>query len=384
MKKIPYGRQCISPDDIEAVTTALGADLITQGEIVPEFERQFAAYFDVKYAVAVNSGTAALHLACLALGIGSEHVVATSPITFAASMNCAQYCGASSTFIDICPDTFCLSIEALKLRLEENPSSIKAVVVVHFAGYPVDMPSLFALSEEYGFFIIEDTCHAPGASRESADGSFFRCGDCSYSHASTFSFHPVKHMTTGEGGMFLTNDIELYRRAVRFRSHGITKDPKELSENHGKWYYEMHELGYNYRITDFQAALGISQLTRLEQGNARRREIAQQYNQGLARLPLKSQKIEAGVKHAFHLYVVLTPLRDQLYDYLHQRGILTQVHYIPVNSMPYYKRLGHSCEDTPHALSYYNQCLSLPMYPTLSELDVDHVIKVLHEFFASH
>lgn len=384
MKKIPYGRQYISDEDLNAVTAALGADLITQGIIVPEFEKQFAAHFNVKYAVAVNSGTAALHLACLALGIEVDDVVVTSPITFAASMNSARYCGATASFIDICPDNFCLSLDALRCRLEEDTKPVRAVVAVHFAGYPMDLRSLYALSKQYGFYIIEDACHAPGASREYSDGAFFQCGDCTYSHAAAFSFHPVKHMTTGEGGMFLTNDQELYKRALRFRSHGITKDPNELHENHGGWYYEMHELGFNYRMTDFQAALGISQLTRLHAGNDRRRAIAERYSESLASLPLKLQKIEKGITHGFHLYIVLTENRDQLYRYLHEKGILVQVHYIPVNGMPYYKGLGHSPTDTPEALYYYDRCLSLPIYPTLSNDESEFIIASLHEFFKAY
>lgn len=384
MKKIPYGRQFISQADIEEVTVALSSDLITQGVIVPEFEQQFATYFNAKYAVAVNSGTAALHLACLAMGIGEGDVVMTSPITFAASMNCAQYCRATASFIDICPDNFCLSIDALKQRLEADSHSVQAVVVVHFAGYPVDMPALFDLSKKHNFFIIEDVCHAPGAARRNDDGEVFRVGNCRYSHISTFSFHPVKHMTTGEGGMLLTNDSTLYQRALRLRSHGITKDVEQLHENHGGWYYEMHDLGFNYRMTDFQAALGLSQLKRLDWSNERRRQIAERYTQELAPLPIGIQKIEEGIQHAFHLFVILTEYRDQLYRYLHGRGVLAQVHYVPVNSMPYYKKLGHSPEDTPEALNYYQRCLSLPMYPTLSDEEIDYVIKALHEFFETH
>jgi dTDP-4-amino-4,6-dideoxygalactose transaminase len=277
-----------------------------------------------------------------------------------------------------------MSMDLLEEKLRKKPKGFfKAVVVVDFAGHPADLVRLKALGETYGFSIIEDACHALGAEFRDSTGTWRKCGDCSFADIAVLSFHPVKHITTGEGGMLLTNSSALNERAKLLRTHGITKDAHLLQENHGGWYYEMQELGYNYRISDFQCALGLSQLDRLESGNARRREIAAIYDEGLLELPIDLSAVSPSIRHAYHLYVIETDRRRDLYDYLKRHDILAQVHYVPVNMMPYYRRLGHAPEATPNALAYYSRCLSLPMFPGLTGQEQEYVIEKIRAFYTS-
>ncbi|SIO49155.1 UDP-4-amino-4,6-dideoxy-N-acetyl-beta-L-altrosamine transaminase [Chitinophaga niabensis] len=378
MKNIPYGKQDISQEDVDAVITALKADFLTQGPTIAEFEKAFAAYVGAKYAVAVSNGTAALHLCALALDVNETSNVITSPITFAASANCIKYCGGKVTFADIDPVSATLDLQKVKTLLESVPKgTYTGIIPVDFAGYAVDLEAFRKLADEYGLWIIEDACHAPGGFFTDSKGQRQRCGNGQFADLSIFSFHPVKHIACGEGGMITTNNKALYDKLMVLRTHGITKDPARMEENHGGWYYEMQELGYNYRLTDFQAALGISQLNKADKGLARRREIAQYYDKAF-----KGTKVDASVAnykegHAYHLYVIKTPDRANLYNKLRENQIFAQVHYIPVHTLPYYKSLGHKKGDYPIAEKYYEGCLSIPMYPGLTDQDLDFVIQTV-------
>ena len=379
---IPYGRQEITEKDIEAVVETLKSDFLTQGPKIIEFEKKFAEYCGAKYAVAVSNGTAALHLSAMALGVKQGDKVITTPNTFAASANCVLYCGGEVVFCDINPDSFLLDLDKLEEMLSEStPGTYKGIIPVDFAGYPIDAERLRLIADKYGLWILEDACHAPGAFFADSKGNNQICGSNQYTDLTVFSFHPVKHIATGEGGMITTNNPDLYEKLILFRTHGITKSPDLLIENHGGWYYEMQELGYNYRITDFQAALGVSQLSRADEGLAKRNQIAEKYEKALAGLPIKTPKIAARIYHAFHLYVIQVPDRKALYNYLRENGIFAQVHYIPVHLMPFYKKLGWKKGDFPIMENYYEHCLSLPMFPSLKEEDQDYVIEKIRSFY---
>lgn len=377
-RMIPYGKQYIDQDDINAVIEVLQGDYLTTGPHVKKFEENFADYVGAKFAVAVSSGTAALHLACLAAGIGKDQEVITSPVTFAASANCALYIGSIPVFADINPST--INIDTNEIRKKIN-SQTRAIIPVHFTGLPCEMKEIQSIARENDLTIIEDACHALGAGYRGST-----IGDCSYSDMTVFSFHPVKHITTGEGGMITTNSEIYYRRLMSLRTHGIIRDSEYLEyESHGGWYYEMQDLGYNYRLTDIQSALGISQLKKLNFFLKRRREIAATYSQMLKELPLILPHEPDYSQNAYHLYVVrvkdsATINRSQLYSKLRDRGILCQVHYIPVHTMPYYKRkLGYRLGDFPAAEEYYQRALSLPVYPGMSGEDLEFVIKNIKE-----
>lgn len=372
MTPIPYGRQTITEADVAAVVEALGSDYLTQGPRVEAFERAFAAHVGAPYAVAVANGTAALHLCALALDVQPGQRVITSPITFVASANCVRYCGGTIEFADIDPDTFCLDIAQVRRSLEAAPRGTYAgLIPVDFAGYPVDLPAWRALADAFGLWIIEDACHAPGAARPS-----HRAGDGQFADLAIFSFHPVKHVATGEGGMITTARRDLYERLLLLRTHGITKDPALLSENPGGWWYEMQTLGFNYRMPDLLCALGLSQLTRAESGLARRRAIAARYDAAFAGNPaIRTHQVADGVAHAYHLYVIQVPERKAVYDALRARGIYCQVHYIPVHLQPYYRSLGGHAGQFPLAEAYYSRCLSLPMFPGLTDAQLDYVIE---------
>ncbi|MFZ4454897.1 MAG: UDP-4-amino-4,6-dideoxy-N-acetyl-beta-L-altrosamine transaminase [Bacteroidales bacterium] len=379
---IPYGRQEITEDDIQAVVKTLKSDFLTQGPKIAEFEKAFAEYCGAKYAVAVSNGTAALHLSTMALGVKAGDKVITTPNTFAASANCVLYCGGEVVFCDIDPVTFLLDLNKLEELLQfSKPGTYKGVIPVDFAGYPIDAEKLRGIAEKYNLWVIEDACHAPGAFFINTKGEKQICGNNVYTDLTVFSFHPVKHIATGEGGMITTNNLELYEKLTLFRTHGITKNPDLLLENHGGWYYEMQELGYNYRLTDFQAALGISQLNRADDGLVKRNEIARIYDKAFSDLPIVTPRVEARILHAFHLYVIQTPNRLDLYNYLREKGIFTQVHYIPVHLMPYYREQGWAKGDMPISEAYYNQCLSLPMFPSLTGEEQEYVIRVIREYF---
>lgn len=381
-KAIPYGRQTISDQDIQAVIEVLRSDWLTQGPSVQRFERAVADYCGARYAVAVNSATSALHLACLVAGLGPGDRLWTSPNTFVASANCALYCGATVDFVDIDPSSYNMSVTELALKLESAQRSgtlPKVVVPVHFAGQSCEMAQIHELAARYGFLVLEDASHAIGGRyRGTAVGS------CAFSDLAVFSFHPVKIITTGEGGMVLTNREELYRKLLRLRSHGITRDP-ELAEGefHGPWYYQQIELGFNYRITDIQAALGYTQLQRLDEFVERRRYLAGRYGEALASLPLATPRQHPDALSACHLYVIQLDLerigktRRQVFEELHAAGIGVNLHYIPVHTQPYYRRLGFREGDFSVAESYYRRAISLPIYYGLTEEQQAFIVATL-------
>jgi UDP-4-amino-4,6-dideoxy-N-acetyl-beta-L-altrosamine transaminase len=378
---IPYGRQTITQEDLQAVNDVLLGEYLTQGPKIAELESAFAAYTGAKYAVAISNGTAALHLCAMALGVQEGTRVITTPITFAASANCVRYCGGEVWFADIDPVTFTLSLEKTRALLESKPKGFfSGIIPVDFAGLPVNLQDFRALADEFGCWIIEDACHAPGGSFTNTDGKSVSCGNGSYADLAIFSFHPVKHIAAGEGGMITTNDEALYKHLLRLRTHGITREADLLTENHGGWYYEMQELGYNYRITDFQAALALSQLKRADAGLKRRQEIADRYTEAFKKAGIVTPFVNEGSQHAWHLYVIQIENRKALYDNLRTKYIFCQVHYIPVHLMPYYRQFGWNKGDFPLAESYYDQCLSLPMYPALTNEQQDFVIQSILDF----
>lgn len=378
---IPYGHQYITDEDIAAVTEALRSDYMTQGPRIAEFEKAFRTRVGSDYACMVSNGTAALHLCALALGIKPGDKVITTPITFVASANGFRYEGAEIVFCDIDPRTFLMDLDKLEEMLKASPAgTYKAVVPVDFAGYPIDEERLRRLADRYGFAIVVDACHAPGASFTDSRGRVQKVGSCKYSDLACFSFHPVKHIATGEGGAVTTSNPRLYGRVSLFRTHGVTKDPSMLTKIDGGWYYEMQELGYNYRITDLQAALGISQLKRLDWSIARRNEIARRYDEAFAGSAVRTPWRAKGIVHAFHLYIIQVDNRKELYDRLRENNIFSQVLYIPAHTMPYYKRLGWKEGDCPVAEEYYRHCLALPMFPSLTSEEQEWVIEKVLEF----
>jgi len=379
---IPYGKQNITEEDIASVIETLKSPFLTSGPKVAEFEAAFANYIGCKYAVAVANGTAALHISCMALGVKTSSKVITTPITFSASANCVRYCGGEVVFADINPETILLDIVKVRNLLEKHPKgTFEGIIPVDFAGYPVDLEAFRNLADEFGLWILEDACHAPGGSFFDSSGINHRCGDGSLADLAIFSFHPVKHIATGEGGMVTTNDEELYKKLKKYRSHGMVYqgDPA-LIENHGGWYMELQELGYNYRMPDVLCNLGISQLKRAEEGLSKRIAIANRYNEAFAGTNVKTIIPTANLSHAYHLYVIQIEDRKGLYDYLRTKQIYAQVHYIPVHLMPYYKDLGNKAGDFPNAEMYYEHCLSIPMYPTFTEEEQEFVISEILSF----
>lgn len=376
---IPYGRQDITPEDIAAVEAVLRSDFLTQGPAVPGFEQALAAYCGAARGVAMNSATSALHVACLALGLGPGDRLWTSPNTFVASANCGLYCGAEVDFVDTDPATYDMSVAALEARLVAAAAEgrlPKVVIPVHFAGQSCEMRAIHALGQQYGFRIIEDASHAVGATYLGEP-----VGNCRYSDITIFSFHPVKIITTAEGGMAMTNDPALAERMERLRSHGITRDPAAMAwDSEGPWYYQQVELGYNYRITDLQAALGHSQLARLDDYVARRHAIAARYDAALAGLPLTTPWQHPDSRSALHLYPIRlhdAARRREVFEALRAAGIGVNVHYIPVHTQPHYHRLGFRPGDFPEAERYYAGAISLPMFPTLTPAQQDEVVAAL-------
>ncbi len=396
---ITYGRQSITKDDIDAVIDALQSDYLTQGPKISEFESKFAEYIGCKYAVAVANGTAALHLCTLALGVKDGDKVITTPITFAASANCVKYCGGDVIFSDINPLTYLIDIESVKHKLTISPhGTYKGLILVDFAGRAVNLEDYKKLADEYNLWIIEDACHAPGGYFVDSNGKKQNCGNGNFADLAIFSFHPVKHIACGEGGMITTNNFDLYNKLLKYRTHGITKTNSEflnstlfangelpLNEEDQKkyptWYMEMQVLGFNYRLTDFQAALGISQLNKANNGLKRRIEIASKYERafgGKSWIKRQSGSVEG---HAYHLYIIEIEKRLELYNFLKTKNIFTQVHYIPTHLMPYYRVLGWEEGSMPFAENYYKGCLSLPMYPTLTDEEQEFVINQISNFF---
>lgn len=374
MKTIPYGKQHIDQDDIDAVVKSLTSNFLTQGPKVQEFETKFAAYLGVKYAVAVNNATSGLHLAVLALDLKKGERVITTPITFAASANCVRYAGGEVWFADIDPDSYLICLESIKKLIESKPKGFfKGIIPVDFAGLPVNLEALRVLADKHNLWIIEDACHAPGGYFTDSKNNKQMCGNGHYANMGIFSFHPVKHIACGEGGMITTNSEILYKKLISLRTHGITKE--NMAENHGGWYYEMQELGYNYRLTDIQSALGITQLAKNNLGVTRRNVIAKTYKEAFEG-KIKFQNLPENTYNAHHLFVIEVENRKQVYNFLKENNIFAQIHYIPVHTLPYYKKIGYADADLVNAENYYNKCISLPMFTTLTDLEVEKVISL--------
>ncbi|MCW7482148.1 UDP-4-amino-4,6-dideoxy-N-acetyl-beta-L-altrosamine transaminase [Leptospira kanakyensis] len=375
---IPYGRQNINQADIEAVVNVLKSDFLTQGPVIPQFEKAVANYCGVKYTYAVNSATSGLHIACIALGLQEGDIVWTSPISFVASANCAKYCGATVDFVDIDPITYNMSVNNLReklLKADKEGKLPKIVIPVHLAGQSCDMEPIWKLSREYGFKIIEDASHAIGGSYKSS-----KVGSCEFSDITIFSFHPVKIITTGEGGMVCTNNVEVANKLYRLRSHGITRDSTEMTHQpDGQWYYQQIELGYNYRMTDLQAALGMSQLNRLDEFVVKRHGIYNRYKEIFKDVSIKLPELEPYAFASLHLYIVRIENniagsnRKGIFEKLRANGILANIHYIPIYSQPYYQQFGYNRNDFPESENYYKEAISLPIYPDLSDSELDYI-----------
>ncbi|WP_288776173.1 UDP-4-amino-4,6-dideoxy-N-acetyl-beta-L-altrosamine transaminase [uncultured Psychrobacter sp.] len=381
---IPYGRQDINQQDINVVVEVLQSDFLTQGPMVPAFEKSIMDACNAKHAVAVNSATSALHIACIALGVGKGDWLWTTPNTFVASANCGLYCGAQVDFVDIDPRTYNLSIKALEEKLiiaEKEDKLPKVVIPVHFSGQPCDMADIHALSQEYGFKIIEDASHAIGGKYKGEP-----IGNCRYSDITVFSFHPVKIVTTAEGGMAVTNDPKLADQLNLLRSHGITRDNSLMTKPaDGPWYYQQIELGYNYRMTDMQAALGVSQMQRLDEYVTKRHELAERYNEMLKDLPITLPWQSEDSYSGLHLYVIRLQLDKiskthlEVFNGMREAGILVNLHYIPVHLQPYYQEMGFEEGQFPEAEQYYKEAISLPMFPTMTEEQQNQVVSTLKE-----
>ena len=385
---IPYGRQDISQDDIDAVVEVLTSDFLTQGPKVPEFESKVSEYCGAKHGVAVNSATSALHIACLALDIGPGDIVWTSPISFVASANCVLYCGGTVDFVDINPDTFNMSADELRSKLEaaEKLDKLpKAVIPVHMAGQSCDMAAIYDLSQQYGFKIIEDASHAIGGSYKDS-----KVGSCKYSDMTVFSFHPVKIITSAEGGMVMTNDSKLSEKLRLNRSHGITRDPELMTrEPHGPWYYEQVSLGYNYRMSDMQAALGISQMDRLDDFVSRRTELSELYNKGLQHLPIQIPMTLNQCQSSWHLYIIRIPdsaknmSRQKVFQEFQNNNLNVNVHYIPITQQPYYRNVLSNIENLENADRYYESAITLPLYPELIAGEYKKIIQITDNIITS-
>ena len=385
---IYYGKQSINEADIQAVEEVLRSDFLTQGPDVERFERAVADYCGTRYAVAVCNATSALHIACLAAGLGHGDILWTSPITFVASANCARYCGSDVDFVDIDEKTYNMSVDCLeeKLRKAKLEGKLpKMVIPVHLAGQSCDMQRIHALAEEYGFAVTEDASHAVGA-----DYLNTKVGSCAFSDMTVFSFHPVKIITTGEGGMVLTNREDLYEKLLLYRSHGITRNAADMTHKpDGPWYYQQIKLGFNYRMTDLQAALGCSQMDRLDMFVTRRRELVARYDAALQDLPVKTPYVMEGANPSWHLYIVRAVLdqvgktKQQIFEEMKEKGITLNLHYIPVHRQPYYERLGFRQGDFPESEKYYEEAFTLPLYYELTGGEQDEIIGAFKDVLMS-
>ena len=379
---IPYGRQNILDDDIDAIVKVLKSDYLTQGPVVPEFEKSICEYTGASFAIAVNSGTSALHIACLSLGLGKGDWLWTSTISFVASANCGLYCGSKVDFVDIDPTTWNISVDQLKTKLivaKNNNKLPKILVLVHLSGFPCDMEEIYQLSKEFGFYIVEDACHAIGGRYRDN-----QIGSCMFSDITVFSFHPVKTITTGEGGMATTNDFNLANKMSILRSHGITRDRSLMTKKpDGIWYYQQIRLGFNYRMTDIQAALGMSQLSRIDSNIKERHKIIKFYNDNLLNLPIQLPYQGNEQYTGGHLYIIRIKntyeksLRNHVFQSLIDADINVNIHYIPIHTQPYYKNMGFSFGDFPEANSYYEEAISLPIFPELSKKDMEFIVSVV-------
>lgn len=381
---IYYGHQHITEKDIQAVERVLYSDWLTQGPAIEAFEKKVANYCGAKYAVAVTNATSALHIACKAAGLGEGDVLWTSPITFTASANCGRYCGADVDFVDIDDKTYNMSVAELRHKLESAIKKPKVVIPVHLAGQSCYMEAIKALADEYGFKIIEDASHATGADYKNT-----KVGSCRYSDMTVFSFHPVKIVTTGEGGIVLTNNKELYEKLKLYRSHGITRDSDLMTqEADGPWYYQQIELGFNYRMTDMQAALGCSQMDSLDEFVARRRYLVKRYNEKLKNLPLRTPYQDEATNPSWHIYIIRVDFtkvklsKKEIFARMRDRGIVLNLHYIPVHTQPYYRKLGFQKGDFPVSEKYYEEAITLPLYYGLTDEQQDEVIEALKEVLA--
>ena len=394
IKPIPYGRQNITDQDINAVVEVLKSDFLTQGPKIIELENKFANYVGSKYSVAVSNGTAALHLCSMAMNVKPGDKVITTPITFSASANCIRYCGGEIVFGDINPETYLLDINSVRELLKSSPlGTYKGIVPVDFAGRAVNLEQFRALADEYGLWIIEDACHSPGGYFIKNNEGKSKCGSGEFADLAIFSFHPVKHIASGEGGMITTSNKLIYERLLKLRSHGIVKNNNlytnsiefangnNVSTEFPNWYMEMQELGYNYRLSDIQAALAISQLERADEGLKRRREIATIYQDAFSDCSFLKGQSGSIIGHAYHLYVIEVKNRLGLYNYLRDNKVFTQIHYIPVHLMPYYRHLGWKEGDKPRSEEYYKNCISLPMFPSLTNEQLMYVIKLVKSFY---
>ncbi len=376
---IPYGKQNITQEDIDCVVETLNSEYLTQGPKVKEFEDSFKEFTGAKYAVAVSSGTAALHLSCLALDVNNKSKIITTPISFVATANSVLYCDGEIDFVDV-DDRALLDLDELEKKLKSKEKNYyQGVIPVQFSGQCVNLERLRSICDEYGLWIIEDACHSVGGYFKNSNGDNSMSGSGCYSDASVFSFHPVKHLACGEGGMITTNNEEIYKNLLKNRSHGCTSNIDDMYHTHEPWYYEMQTLGYNYRLTDIQSSLGISQLKKIDDGLEIRKSIARKYDTAFKNTSV--DVLPSSIGNSYHLYIIQSDRRLDLYNYLRRKGVLVQVHYIPIHYQPHYKELGWKKNDFPVAESYYEKCLSLPMYPSLKDQEQEYVIKLVMEFY---